>query len=75
MYSYANLLHPDVFASARFLESELVRIGRSLFTGNDDVVGLTTSGGTESILSAILAFRNRAFQRGVEHPEMYNLIN
>ncbi len=74
MYSYSNLLHPDVFVSARFLESELVRVCKGLFSNSDEVVGLTTSGGTESILSALLAHRNRGLKAGIEHPEMYHLL-
>ena len=34
-----------------------------------------TSGGTESILSAMIAYRNRAYQRGIEYPEMYFMNN
>ena len=71
MYSYSNLLHPDVFVSARYLESELIRVCKGLFSGSDEVVGLTTSGGTDSIISAILAHRNRGLKNGIEHPEMY----
>jgi sphinganine-1-phosphate aldolase len=73
-YSYANLLHPDVFVSARYLEAELVRVCKELFSSTDETVGITTSGGTESILSAMLAHRNRGFKKGIEHPEMYYLL-
>ena len=32
-----------------------------------------TVGGTESILVAMLAYRNRAYSKGIEKPEMYAL--
>jgi sphinganine-1-phosphate aldolase len=56
--------------SARYLESELVRVCKTLFSATDETVGLTTSGGTESILSAMLAHRNRGLKKGIEKPEM-----
>ncbi len=49
MYSYENLLHPDIFVSARFIESELVKMGIELFHGaKEGACGITTTGGTES---------------------------
>jgi hypothetical protein len=70
MYGYSNLLHPDIFCSARFIESQLIKIGIDLFNGNENTCGITTTGGTESILFACLAYRNRGFTMGIEHPEM-----
>jgi len=38
----------------------------------DGAAGVTTSGGTESILMAVLSARQKAYkERGVRHPEMY----
>lgn len=43
----------------------------ALFNGPSDGAGVTTSGGTESILMACLAARQKAFlERGVTEPEM-----
>lgn len=43
----------------------------ALFNGPSDGAGVTTSGGTESILMACLAARQKAFlERGVAEPEM-----
>lgn len=43
----------------------------SLFGAPEDGVGVTTSGGTESILMACLSARNKAYkERGVTEPEM-----
>jgi sphinganine-1-phosphate aldolase len=43
----------------------------SLFSAPEGAVGVTTSGGTESILMACLSARNKAYkERGVTEPEM-----
>lgn len=71
MYSYENLLHPDVFYSARFIESELIKIGVELFHGPKDTgCGISTSGGTESILMAMMSYRNIGLKKGIKWPEM-----
>jgi sphinganine-1-phosphate aldolase len=71
MYGYANLLHPDIFCSARYLESQLIKLALELFNGDKDrSCGITTSGGTESILFACLAYRNRGYKMGIRRPEM-----
>ena len=71
IFAYANLLHPDLFSGARFVESELIKIGIELFNGKENACGITTSGGTESILLAMLAYRNRAYKNDITHPELY----
>jgi sphinganine-1-phosphate aldolase len=71
MYGYSNLLHPDVFCSARFIETQLIKICVDLFNGDKEkACGITTSGGTESIIFACLAYRNRGYKMGIKHPEM-----
>lgn len=69
-FGYSNLLHPDVFCSARYLEAQLIRIGADLFNGGQDCVGISTTGGTESILLAMVSYRNRAYSLGIEEPEV-----
>ncbi len=71
MYGYSNLLHPDIFCSARYMESELIKLALDLFNGEKDkACGITTTGGTESILFACLAYRNRGYKMGIKRPEM-----
>jgi sphinganine-1-phosphate aldolase len=44
----------------------------SLFNAPEGSAGVTTSGGTESILMACLSARQKAYaERGVTEPEMY----
>jgi sphinganine-1-phosphate aldolase len=71
MYSYQNLLHPDIFVSARFIESELVKMGIELFHGTKiGACGITTTGGTESILLALMSYRNEGMKKGIKWPEV-----
>ncbi|KAH7090683.1 pyridoxal phosphate-dependent transferase [Paraphoma chrysanthemicola] len=70
-FTVANPIHPDVFPGVRKMEAEVVAMVLSLFSAPEDGVGVTTSGGTESILMACLSARNKAYkERGVTEPEM-----
>lgn len=66
--------YPLYYPSARYIERTLVNIGIDLFKGtcldSDKICGLLTTGGTESILFAILSYRNRALSKGIEEPEL-----
>ena len=70
IFSYSNLLHPDLYCGARFIESQLIKIGLELFNGKEDSCGMTTSGGTMSILSAMYAYIHRARENGIKKPEI-----
>jgi sphinganine-1-phosphate aldolase len=71
MFTVANPIHPDVFPGVRKMEAEVVAMVLSLFNAPDGAAGVTTSGGTESILMACLSARQKAYQeRGVTEPEM-----
>ncbi len=58
-YASANLLNPMAFPSLKQLESEIVGIAGKLMH-HAGAVGTVTSGGTESILCAVAAYRDRA---------------
>jgi glutamate/tyrosine decarboxylase-like PLP-dependent enzyme len=60
VYASGNLLNPMAFKGLRRLEAEVVEMAASLFHGPDTSVGAVTSGGTESILVAVAALRDRA---------------
>jgi sphinganine-1-phosphate aldolase len=67
----ANPIHPDVFPGVRKMEAEIVAIVLSLFNAPSTAAGVTTSGGTESILMAVLSARQKAYvERGVTDPEI-----
>ncbi|CAK9300315.1 unnamed protein product [Gordionus sp. m RMFG-2023] len=71
MFAYSNPLHPDVYPSIMKMESEIVRMCCNLYGGDDNSCGTVTTGGTESILLACLAYRNYAKKsKGILNPEI-----
>ncbi|THD19910.1 Sphingosine-1-phosphate lyase [Fasciola hepatica] len=52
------------------MEAEVVRMCVDLFHGDDQACGTTTSGGTESIMLACLAYRELSLERGIRNPVM-----
>lgn len=70
-FTVANPIHPDVFPGVRKMEAEVVSMVLNLFHAPQGAAGVSTAGGTESILMACLAARQRAFiERGITEPEM-----
>ncbi|GLI79522.1 dihydrosphingosine phosphate lyase [Penicillium ochrochloron] len=70
-FGVANPIHPDVFPGVRKMEAEVVAMVLAMFNAPTDGAGVTTSGGTESIIMACLGARQKAFlERGVTEPEM-----
>ena len=70
-FSVANPIHPDVFPGVRKMEAEIVAMVLAMFNAPPGAAGVTTSGGTESILMACLSARQKAYvERGVTEPEM-----
>jgi sphinganine-1-phosphate aldolase len=77
--SQANPLHADLWPSATKYEAEIVAMTAAMLggdaVGSDDpsrqVVGTVTSGGTESVLLAMKAYRDRArARRRITRPEV-----
>lgn len=70
-FTVANPIHPDVFPGVRKMEAEVVSMVLNLFHAPPGSAGVSTSGGTESILMACLGARQKAYaERGVTEPEM-----
>jgi sphinganine-1-phosphate aldolase len=72
-FALSNPLHPDVFPMVRKMEAECVSMALRLFHGDAarGACGSMTSGGTESILMAVKAYRDLArTERGVTEPEL-----
>ncbi|GAA5968316.1 hypothetical protein JCM11641_003808 [Rhodosporidiobolus odoratus] len=78
-FEVSNPLHADVFPGVRKMDSEIVSMCLSLFNSplptsavdQNGGCGTTTSGGTESILMACKAYRDRArAEYGITEPEM-----
>jgi glutamate/tyrosine decarboxylase-like PLP-dependent enzyme len=67
LHSQHNPLHVDLWPSTTKLEAEIVSMTAHLLHGDDDVGGVVTSGGTESIMLAVKAHRDR---HAVDRPQM-----
>jgi len=64
--SQVNPLHADLWPSGAKFEAEIVAMTAAMLGGDDpgrQIVGTVTSGGTESILLAMKAYRDRARAR------------
>ena len=71
LYLHENALNTVAFPSLGAIQSEVVGWTADLLHGPDTAAGFLTSGGTESILCAVKAARERAkAERGVTEPEM-----
>ncbi|KAL8710680.1 MAG: hypothetical protein Q9220_004698 [cf. Caloplaca sp. 1 TL-2023] len=70
-FMVANPIHPDAFPGVRKMEAEIVAMVLALFNAPPGAAGVTSSGGTESILMACFSARQKAHaERGVTEPEM-----
>ncbi|KAJ6440745.1 sphinganine-1-phosphate aldolase BST1 [Purpureocillium lavendulum] len=70
-FTVANPIHPDVFPGVRKMEAEVVAMVLNMFHAPPGAAGVTTAGGTESILMACLAARQKGYaERGITEPEM-----
>ncbi len=67
LHSQSNPLHVDLWPSATKFEAEIVSMTAAMLGGGEDIAGVVASGGTESIMLAVKAHRDRA---GIERPQM-----
>jgi glutamate/tyrosine decarboxylase-like PLP-dependent enzyme len=70
LHSQSNPLHIDLWPSGTKFEAEIVAMTAAMLGGagtSDEIVGNVTSGGTESIIMAMKAYRDSA---GLRRPEM-----
>lgn len=69
MFSSANALNTDAFPSLRTMQAEVIAIVQGWLRAPASAAGFMTSGGTESILMAVKAARQRGLvERGITHP-------
>ncbi|MEO5899737.1 MAG: aminotransferase class V-fold PLP-dependent enzyme [Ilumatobacteraceae bacterium] len=70
-FAHANVLQRDMYPSATKMESEIIAMTASMLHGDDDTSGLITSGGTESLVTAMLTYREWGRkQKGIERPQV-----
>lgn len=78
LHSQSNPLHADLWPSTTRFEAEVVSMTARMLGGStagdssagEEIGGVVTSGGTESILLAMKAYRDLSRARGVRRPEM-----
>ncbi len=70
-YATENALNTDAFPSLRTIQAEVVAIVGDWLEADDQAAGFMTSGGTESILLAVKAARERGrAERGITEPNI-----
>ena len=69
LYSHANVLQRDMYPSATKFEGEIIAMTSDLLHGTG--VGVVTSGGSESLITALYSYREHAREtRGVTRPNV-----
>lgn len=58
MFVHTNVLNPLKYVSVRNMEIEVIAMSAKMFNGDSTFSGNVTSGGSESILLAIKAYRD-----------------
>jgi glutamate/tyrosine decarboxylase-like PLP-dependent enzyme len=70
-FSTENALNTDAFPSLRRIQSEVVGIVTDWLEGGSEAAGFMTTGGTESLLLAVKAARERGRrEKGIERPNV-----
>lgn len=72
-FAHANVLQRDMYPSATKFEAEIVAMTAAMLGGGDDpeICGVLTGGGTESLVTQLLAYRDHAREtRGVTDPQV-----
>ena len=78
LHAQDNPLHPDLWPSSTKFEAEVVAMTAGMLSGDEvgkrrrgaKVYGAVSTGGTESILLAMLAYRDWGRARGIAQPEV-----
>jgi sphinganine-1-phosphate aldolase len=69
-FSSENSLNTDAFPSLKAMQADVIGNVCHLLGGDENSVGVFTSGGTESILTAVKGARQWGRSRGITQPEM-----
>ncbi len=67
LFAHVNVLQRDICPSATKMEGEIIAMTLGLLNAGDGAVGSVTSGGSESISTAVLAYREEGARRGIDH--------
>ena len=69
-FAHANVLQRDMYPSATKFEGEIIAMVSDLLHGPPGGCGVVTSGGSESLISALYSYREAARERGVTAPNV-----
>ena len=69
-FFYTNPMHFDSCPGSQLIENELIRFMLELNNAPKGSVGTTTTGGTESLLLAMLTYREYGYKQGIAEPEV-----
>lgn len=69
-FSLSNPMHPETFPAVRRMEAQVLAMTSELFHCPLIGCGALTSGGTESILMAVRAYRQQGRNRGIVKPNL-----
>lgn len=70
MYVQTNMLHMSDYPINTRAEAEIIRMCCNMYNGSPESCGVLTSGGTESIILAMLAYREWGHEKGIKKPNM-----
>mmetsp|Transcript_41704 Transcript_41704/g.116225 ORF Transcript_41704/g.116225 Transcript_41704/m.116225 type:complete len:552 (-) Transcript_41704:450-2105(-) len=70
-WGFCNPLHPIIHPALRQMDSEVVQMVINMYNGGSDCCGAFTTGGTESILMAMKAYRDWGkAEKGISDPNV-----
>ncbi len=70
-FGHANVLQRDMYPSATKMEAEIIAMTADILHGDENTGGLVTSGGTESLVTAMLAYREWGRNtKGIANPQI-----
>lgn len=70
-WGFSNPLHPSIHPALRQMDSEVIQMVINMYNGSDDCCGAFTTGGTESILMAMKAYRDWGkAEKGITDPNI-----
>jgi sphinganine-1-phosphate aldolase len=69
-FAHVNVLQRDMYPSATKFEGEIVAMAAALLHGGDQACGVLTFGGSESLFNAVLVYRERGRERGIDRPQI-----
>jgi len=73
LYAHANVLQRDMYPSATKMEGEIIAMTADMLHGEcaEQVSGVVTTGGTESLINPMLVYRERGrIEKGITAPEV-----